>query len=62
MDFSAYPLYLKASDIVDMLQCSRSKAYDYMHQSGLINKRLGKIARVPRDQFIMWVSGQKESA
>lgn len=60
MDFTAYPLYLKASDIVNMLQCSRSKAYDFMHKSGLINKRLGKIARVPRDQFIMWVSGQSE--
>jgi predicted DNA-binding transcriptional regulator AlpA len=62
MDFSAYPPFLKARDIVDMLQCSRSKAYDFMHESGLINPKLGKIARVPRDSFILWVSGQNKSA
>lgn len=57
--FSQYPLYLKATDIMDMLQICKNSAYKFMEASGLLLGGLGKSKRVPRDKFMKWLLEQE---
>lgn len=53
--FDAYPQYLKAKDIADILQVSDSKALKIMHEPDFPLIRLGRSMRVEREQFFQWI-------
>lgn len=63
--FSNYPLYLKYTDIMDIMQVSKAKAYtmmnDLMKQPGIVFKQ-GKSIRVHRDRFFNYVAEQSGMA
>ncbi|MCY9593757.1 DNA-binding protein [Paenibacillus chitinolyticus] len=53
--FQAYPLYLKASDIMDALQVSKTKAYEILQRPDCPTVTLGKSKRVHRDKFFEYI-------
>lgn len=59
--FSNYPLYLKYTDIMDIMQVSKAKAYtmmnDLMQHPGIVFRQ-GKSVRVHRDRFFQYVAEQ----
>jgi hypothetical protein len=59
--FANYPLYLKYTDIMDILQVSKAKAYTMMNEMqnipGIVFKQGGSV-RVHRDRFFNFVAEQ----
>lgn len=49
--FAAYPLYLKATDIMDALQVSKTKAYEILKDPECPTVKIGGSVRVHRDKF-----------
>jgi predicted DNA-binding transcriptional regulator AlpA len=60
--FDAYPRYLKVTDIMDILQVSRSKARTIMYDPTFPLIKLGRSIRVEREQFFQWVRQKERSA
>jgi excisionase family DNA binding protein len=53
--FTRVTLVLKASDIQQLLDLSRGKTYELLHQKGFPVMRIGRCLRVPRDAFLRWL-------
>lgn len=60
--FDAYPRYLKATDIMEILQVSRSKARTIMYDPTFPLIKLGRSIRVEREQFFSWIRQKERSA
>ena len=52
------PLTLNAEDVADVLNLSRSKAYELLHCTNFPSIRVGKRLIVPRDKFLAWLDAQ----
>lgn len=57
--FEQYPLLLKYTDIMDMLQVGSTKAYslmrDFTAETNVKSRHGEKSIRVPRDKFVTWL-------
>jgi hypothetical protein len=53
--FAAYPLYLKAKDIMDILQVSKTKAHEIMKDPDCPTLTIGRNKRVQRDKFFQYI-------
>lgn len=53
--FDAYPRYLKATDIMEIMQVSKTKAHKMMKEHDFPLIKVGKSVRVEREQFFQWI-------
>ena len=52
------PLLLRISEVVKMLNLSRSKVYDLIARGELPSIRIGRSCRVPRTALHAWLASQ----
>lgn len=50
--FDGYPAILNADQLAEILDISRTSAYQLVHQEGLY---IGKRMLVPKDKLIAWI-------
>ncbi|HHT7186873.1 helix-turn-helix domain-containing protein [Bacillus paranthracis] len=56
------PFSLKAEDVMEFLNISRSAAYALMKRKDFPTITIGKSKRVKADDFLKWVEAQKEGS
>lgn len=56
MEKDQYPLILKVGDIQEILSIGKAAAYSLMDQEGFPCIKIGRLKRVPRDQFFEWIA------
>jgi predicted DNA-binding transcriptional regulator AlpA len=56
MEKDQYPLILKVGDIQEILGIGKAAAYSLMDQKGFPCTKIGRLKRVPRDQFFEWIA------
>jgi len=60
--FEAMPLTLTVRDIADTLSIGRNAAYNLVNEGVLPCVRIGTQIRIPRDAFIRFLQGERQSA
>jgi excisionase family DNA binding protein len=53
---SDYPLILTVEEIQEILCIGKNTAYELMDQQGFPCIKIGRLKRIPRDQFFEWIS------
>lgn len=61
-DFDSMPLTLTVRDVADTLAIGRNAAYTLVSEGGLPSVRIGNMIRIPREAFIQFLGGTKQSA
>ncbi len=61
-NFEAMPLVLEVSDIADTLGIGRNKAYLLVNSGQIKALKLGNHYRIPRDEFIRFITDGVKSA
>lgn len=56
---NAFPLNLKAQDVMRFLNISRPTVYVLFHTPGFPVLRIGRALRVPREGFRKWLEAQE---
>jgi excisionase family DNA binding protein len=54
-----YPLILTAKHIAEIMQISKTVAYDLMEHKGFPLIRIGRCKRVKKEDFFNWLTSQK---
>lgn len=52
------PIVLTPSDIAAILGVSRNTSYEVLHSENFPAFKVGKLYRVPRDEFLLWMESQ----
>ena len=52
------PVVLTPSDIAAILGVSRNTSYELLHSENFPVFKVGKLYRVPRDEFLLWMESQ----
>lgn len=58
MERKDYPITLSVKDIQSILNISRGTAYKLIKRDDFPMSRVGKVIRIPRDQFFAWMDQQ----
>lgn len=61
-NFATMPLFLTVEDIADTLGIGRNKAYALVHNGTIKALQIGQHYRIPRDEFIKFVTNGAKSA
>ena len=52
------PIVLTPADIAAILGVSRNTSYEVLHSENFPAFKVGKLYRVPRDEFLLWMESQ----
>ena len=52
------PVVLTPTDIAAILGVSRNTSYEVLHSENFPAFKVGKLYRVPRDEFLLWMESQ----
>ena len=58
--YDQLPLMLDAEDVRDVMNISKSGAYQLMHREGFPTVRHKKRILVPKDKFLEWIEKNTE--
>lgn len=56
MNQNDYPLTLTTQEVMQILRCSRGKAYEVMRSKGFPKLQNGRKIIIPRDAFFDWLN------
>ncbi|MEH7442764.1 helix-turn-helix domain-containing protein [Bacillus sp. JJ1122] len=54
-DREDYPIVLKVDDIQEILHIGRRKAYEVMNTKDFPGIKMGRLRRVSRESFFLWL-------
>lgn len=57
-DAAQLPLVLTVYQVQEILGISRAKAYELSRRNGFPAVRIGRVIRIPRDAFFIWLEAQ----
>ncbi|OUM99335.1 MAG: hypothetical protein BAA04_09740 [Firmicutes bacterium ZCTH02-B6] len=59
---SDLPDVLTPEEVASVLQCARTTVYDLCRTGRIPSVKVGRLVRIPRERFVRWLNGERETA